>query len=321
MMRSVEKAASLLVLLALAACGERGAEYTGYVEADYALIAAPQAGWLTNVAVDRGAAVKPGDALFTLDTDREAAQTAEAAERAASAAATARDLARGARPADLAPLEAQRINAQAQADLARAEEARWRPLVEKGFASQAKLDTVIAQRRSADAQVAQIDKSIAAAKLAARTDQLAAARANSAAAGAALTQAQWVKDQRQVESRISASVEDRLREPGEYVTAGAPVLSLLPEGRVFVRFFAPVEDAARIKAGDVIDISCSGCAKGLQGRVRFVSRESEFTPPVIFSESAHQRLVFMIEAEPLNGADLRPGVPVQVRLAAKPKSA
>ena len=130
-----------------------------------------------------------------------------------------------------------------------------------------------------------------------------------------------MKNQRQVASRISGAVEDRLREPGEYVTAGAPVLSLLPEGRVFVRFFAPVEDAAKIKAGDVIDISCSGCAKGLQGRVRFVSRESEFTPPVIFSESAHQRLVFMIEAEPSNGADLRPGVPVQVRLAAKPKSA
>lgn len=321
MMRSVRNAAAIVALSAISACSGNKSTYTGYVEADYALIAAPQAGWLTNVAVDRGAVVKPGDALFTLDTDREAAQTAEAAERAASAAATARDLARGARAADLAPLEAQRINAQAQADLARAEEARWRPLVEKGFASQAKLDAVIAQRRSADAQVAQINKSIDAAKLSARADQLAAARANSAAAGAALTQAQWVKNQRQVASRISGAVEDRLREPGEYVTAGAPVLSLLPEGRIFVRFFAPVEDAAKIKAGDVIDISCSGCAKGVQGRVRFVSRESEFTPPVIFSESAHQRLVFMIEAEPSNGADLRPGVPVQVRLAAKPKSA
>ena len=31
-------------------------------------------------------------------------------------------------------------------------------------------------------------------------------------------------------------------------------------------------------------------------------------------------MVFMIEAEPLNGADLRPGAPVSVRLAAKAKS-
>ena len=97
--------------------------------------------------------------------------------------------------------------------------------------------------------------------------------------------------------------------------------SLLPAGRVFVRFFVPVEDVSRIKAGDVVDISCTGCAAGMQGRVRFVSRESEFTPPVIFSESAHQRMVFMIEAAPLDGADLRPGVPVTVRLASKPKSA
>lgn len=321
MIRSIQIFAALLIASALSGCGDPPPKYTGYVEADYALIAAPQAGWLTKVAVDRGAAIKPGDALFTLDTDREAAQESEAAQRAASAAATARDLARGARPADLAPLEAQRINAQAQADLARNEESRWRPLVEKGFASQSKLDSVTAQRRSAEAQLAQIDKSIAAAKLSARADQLAAARANSAAAGAALTQAQWVKNQRQVSARIAASVEDRLREPGEYVPAGAPILSLLPAGRVFVRFFVPVEDVSRIRAGDLVDISCTGCAAGLQGRVRFVSRESEFTPPVIFSESAHQRMVFMIEAAPLDGADLRPGVPVSVKLAAKPKNA
>jgi len=321
MIRALRKAAAIFLLISLAACSGKNSSYTGYVEADYALIAAPQAGWLTAVAVDRGAAVKPGDALFTLDTDREAAQTAEATERAVAAAATARDLARGARPADLAPLEAQRIIAMAQADLAHTEESRWRPLVEKGFASQAKLDAVTAQRRSADAQVAQINKSIAAAKLSARSDQLAAARANSAAAGAALTQAQWVKDQRQVASRISGSVEDRLREPGEYVAAGAPILSVLPEGRIFIRFFAPVEDVAKIKTGDVVALSCDGCAKGLQGRIRFVARESEFTPPIIFSESARQRMVFMIEATPINGADLRPGVPVTVHLSAKLKAA
>ncbi|MET0544896.1 MAG: HlyD family efflux transporter periplasmic adaptor subunit [Caulobacterales bacterium] len=304
-------------LLALAGCGAKTPTYTGYVEADYALISAPQSGWITAVNVDRGAVIKNGDALFTLDADLQTAAESEAAQRAAAAQANVRDLQRGARPADLAPLEAQRINAQAQYDLATRDEARWRPLVDKGFASKAKLDEIVAQRESARAQLAQIDKTIAAEKLSARSDQLAAARANSAAANSVVAQAAWTKGQRSIESRIAGAVEDRLREPGEFVAAGQPVLSVLPEGRTFVRFFVPQEDIAGLRVGDVLNLSCDGCADGMQARIRFISREAEFTPPVIFSERERQRLVFMVEAAPEGGdVILRPGLPVDVRAAA-----
>src|SRR5215831_21220281 len=47
--------------------------WLGYVEGELALIAPPQAGWITSLNVARGAHVKPGDGLFTLDAVRELA--------------------------------------------------------------------------------------------------------------------------------------------------------------------------------------------------------------------------------------------------------
>ena len=71
-------------LAALAGCAAKTPTYTGYIEADYALIAAPQSGWITHVNVDRGATIKSGDALFTLDADLQAAAESEASQRAAA---------------------------------------------------------------------------------------------------------------------------------------------------------------------------------------------------------------------------------------------
>jgi HlyD family secretion protein len=51
--------------------------------------------------------------------------------------------------------------------------------------------------------------------------------------------------------------------------------------------------------------------------VSFISRSSEFTPPVIYSKESRQRLLFLVEAWPVpeDAARLRAGLPVQVRLA------
>src|SRR6185437_15595575 len=55
-----------LCLLLLAGCGEKKDHgYLGYVVGEDALIAAPQAGWVAKLAVQRGQQVKNGDLLFT----------------------------------------------------------------------------------------------------------------------------------------------------------------------------------------------------------------------------------------------------------------
>jgi len=68
-----------------------------------------------------------------------------------------------------------------------------------------------------------------------------------------------------------------------------------------------------------VALACDGCPAGLTARISFVSPQAEYTPPVIYSNSARSKLVFMAEARPQGDAAalLKPGQPVDVRPVAK----
>ena len=304
-----------MVLLALAGCTQKAQTgYSGYVEAQSVAIAAPQAGWLAAVAVDRGDAVHDGQALFSLDATQAGHALEGAEQRAQAASATAEDLQKGARAADIAPLVEQRRQAQAQVDLARSNEARYAQLEPKGFVSAAQMDTLRATTRQAEAALANIDKQISDKRLAARSDQQRAALAQAAASKADVASAAWTVGDRDVKARLDGRVEERLREPGEFVPQGAAVVTILPKGRQFVRFFVPQADLSKFSVGRVVHVHCDGCAAGLTAKVRFISTVSEFTPPVIYSVKERQKLMFLIEATPSQPEALHAGQPVDVSL-------
>ncbi|MBW8880122.1 MAG: HlyD family efflux transporter periplasmic adaptor subunit [Asticcacaulis sp.] len=301
-------------LLALAACSKTpDNSFSGYVEAQSVTIAAPQSGWLTTVDVDRGAAVNDGQLLFTLDSIQAGNSLAGAESRAQAAQAQAEDLAKGAREADIAPLLAQRVQAQSALDLAKANEARYAQLEPKGFVSAAQMDQLRAATRSAAAELANIDKLIAEKRLAAREDQQRAAQAQAQATAADVANAQWTVEDRSVRARLTGLVDERLREPGEFVAAGSPVLTVRPKGREFVRFFVPQADLAKFRVGGTVHVACDGCT-AQTAKIRFISPTAEFTPPVIYSVKERQKLMFLIEATPANPDALHAGQPVDVSL-------
>jgi HlyD family secretion protein len=110
----------------------------------------------------------------------------------------------------------------------------------------------------------------------------------------------------------SARVEDVFFQRGEWASANQPVVALIPDDRVYVRFFVPEAEAAAYKTGQKVRFSCDGCADDLSATIVYVSPRPEFTPPIIYSREARDRLVFMVEARPENGARLVPGLPVDV---------
>jgi len=302
-------------LLVLAGCTQKpDPSYTGYVEAQPVSIAAPQSGWLTAVNVDRGDVIHQDEPLFTLDATQAQAALSGAENRETAAQSNAQDLSKGAREADIAPLLAQRTQAQAQLDLAKANEARYAALAPQGFVAPTQMDSLRAATKSAQAALANIDKTIADKQLAARADQLKAAQATAAASGADVASAQWTVDDRNVKARLDGRIEERLREPGEFVAAGSAVLTVLPQGREFVRFYVPQADLPKLKVGQVVHIACDNCTAGMTGKIRFLSQVAEFTPPVIYSVKERQKLMFLIEATPDHPDDLRAGQPVDVTL-------
>ena len=83
------KKLSLILLLLLAACEKKPDDaWLGYGEGDSAFIAAPQAGWMTQLAVQRGQMVHRGDLLFVLDSTQQQSSRDQAVAALAQARAS-----------------------------------------------------------------------------------------------------------------------------------------------------------------------------------------------------------------------------------------
>jgi HlyD family secretion protein len=134
-------------------------------------------------------------------------------------------------------------------------------------------------------------------------------------AKARLNSAQTRLSRRSVFSSVGGTVQQIYYRPGEIVPADRPVLSLLPPGNIKVRFYVPEAVLPSINYGDEVRVTCDGCAPALIAHVSFIARQSEYTPPVIYSLDERSKLVFLIEAIPDKPSDVRVGQPVDVALA------
>ena len=134
-------------------------------------------------------------------------------------------------------------------------------------------------------------------------------------AKARLASAQTRLARRSMVSPVAGSVQQIYYRPGELVPAGRPVLALLPPGNIKIRFYVPETILPKIALGQEVTIHCDGCKSDIRARVSFISRSSEFTPPVIYSLDERSKLVYLIEARTDAPGELRVGQPVDVRLA------
>ena len=309
-----------LLCAALAACSDKGpTTLPGYVEADLVRVASPYAGRLVQLSVAKGAEVQTGAPLFALDRDSETAERDEAAAKLVQAKAQAEDLAKGKRTDEVAVIEAQVNAARATLKLAEDDLARQQQLAAAKFISPSGLDAQVEKVRSSRAQLAEAEAQLRVAHLAGRTDERAAADAAHEAAKAVLAQNDWKLAQKQVAAPVAARVDDTLYRIGEWVPAGSPVVSLLPPGNIKLRFYVPQARLAEVRQGGIVKVSCDGCGAARDARVSFIASQAEFTPPVIYSKENRAKLVFLVEAFPLDVTGLRPGQPVDVDLAGAAK--
>ncbi len=287
-------------------------QYVGYVEADWTYVSAPQAGWIVGRPVAEGARVDVGDLLFELDSDRQRAAIEQANANVAGAAANVDNTRTGARTAEIKALQAQLAEARANLDAARSERSRIIPLVSEGIESRLRGDQVDAAFREAQARVIKAEQQIAVAQMATRPALQAVAQADVAAARAAKGAAQYDLSQRRITAVRASLVSEVFQKQGEYVTAGSPVVALLPEDGLKVRFYVSQSDLPSLAVGKQVSVKADGLPKPITGRISFIAREAEFTPPVIYSKDARGKLVFLIEATVSANTNLNPGLPVDV---------
>ena len=272
------RACLLAALFALTACAKHDdSVMQGYGEADYIYLASQETGVVSALDVVEGQNVTPGQRVFKLDPDRLSLSALSAAETQEAQANAVRA-------------------AEAQARLTENNFRRTSDLYAQGFQSRAALDSDRAARDAALANLAQ-------------------ARRQMRATGAESGLAQVRVGDLDGEAPKAGRIERIFHRTGEVVAAGSPIASLLAPENMKVRFFAPEALIAQLAPGVRVRFACDGCAANLTGRVIRVATEPQFTPPVIYSLDQREKLVFLVDARPDRPNAIRPGLPVDVRIA------
>lgn len=308
---------ALFLVLAAAGCSEGKPSYfQGYGEGEYVRVAAPFAGSLDLLAVKRGDQIKAGAPLFALEQVSEQAAWRQAEERLQAAEAQLANLKKGRRAPEMAAIRASIAQAEASLRLSQENLKRQEKLVASGFSSRERLDEARSAFDRDRARIAELNAQLAIARLGARPDEIKAAQAEAKAAQAALAQAEWRLEQKSIKSPVSGLVADTLYVQGEWVSAGSPVVSLLPPENIKVRFFVPETVLGTLHVGQAVTVSCDGCPRVIPAKVSFISPQAEYTPPVIYSRETRSKLVYLVEARPAarDAALLHPGQPVEVRI-------
>lgn len=309
-----------LISALFASCAPPAPLATGYVEGEYVLIAPIAQAELRELPVARGDRVEAGQVVAELETLDAELQLAASEATLAQAQSQLANLEVGRRPEEIRVLEAALQSARAQSDEADRQLSVQAGLRDRNVISQAQFDLSQTSADIAHARVAEAEAQLAVARLPARPDEIAAARAGVNQARAARDAASWQVEQRQLLAPSAGVIFDLIRSPGELAGPSAPVLSYLPDGAVKLRLYVPETRLSTLSIGDRLSVNCDGCAASF-ARVTYVSNAPEFTPPVIYSLENRQRLVYLIEAAPEDGSTLSPGQIVDVDLAQRAETA
>ncbi len=301
----------------LSGCSRKSTSgFEGYVEGKYVYVASSQGGRLDSLSVTRGEVVNASHPLFALDREPEAAAVQQAEQNLQADQARLADIKTGKRPPEIDVIRAQVAQALAEKQKSIDLLSSYEKQYAAGGMSETELITARTAVESNAAIVRQYQSSLEVAELPGREDQLKAQQAVIAADRAVVQQSQWKLDQKQVKSPRDGLVFDTLYRAGEWVSAGSPIVQLLPPENIEVRFFVPESTLGSLKVGQNINVHCDGCPAEVAAAITFISNQVEYTPPVIYSNENRSKLVFMVIAKPAveKAAMLHPGQPLEVTL-------
>ncbi len=267
------------------------------------------------VLVREGDEVQAGDTLVLFTTPTLASSTAQAEARAAAAQEASRELARGARPAEISRAQAELRAAEADAERAAADLVRLEPLAAKGDVSRASLDAI---RASARVTAGRRDAAREALRLiqdGARTERRQAAAAEARGAQAAADGWRATANDMVLIAPVAGVVSSRNVEPGEVMAAGQSAITVAQPSRPWARIYVSQFVLPTLRAGDSVSARLDGDSTLFRGRISAIATRAEFTPRVALTDKERADLLFGVKVEFADTTQrLRAGMPISVLL-------
>jgi HlyD family secretion protein len=226
----------------------------GEVDATRLDIAARVDGRVREIPVERGQNVPAGAVLVRIDNPETLAKHEQMRAARAVAEAQLANVLVGTRVEVIAARKAEMERVQAAKVLAQKTFDRTRTLTEQGNAPQARLDQATDALHESERAVDQAKSAYEQAVNGYTREERAIARTSVEKANADIQSVQSVIDQLLVYAPVASQVYQRNVEPGEYVSPGVPLVTLIDLADVWVHFDLREDLVKGLKTGDRFDV-------------------------------------------------------------------
>ncbi|MBB1060321.1 HlyD family secretion protein [Marilutibacter spongiae] len=304
--------ACLLATATLAACGRDAPQALGTLERDRITLPAPAAERIVAIDVREGQVVRAGERVMQLETTRTRSRLEAARAQARQAGEALAELEAGPRSESIEQARAQLAAARAQAADAQAYYARLQPLGRRQLVAAADVDRARAAAGNASAAVRQAEAALLELEHGSRSEAIAQGVAAEAARRAEARAQAVDLAKLDVLAPRDAFVEQLPYELGDQAPVGAPLAVLLVGDAPFARVYVPEPIRASIRVGQKARVRIEGRDDALDGEVRMIRGEPNFTPYYALTGEDAARLSYVAEIS-LHGEGVQAlpvGVPV-----------
>lgn len=307
---------------AVTACGASGPDEpivaTGTIEASEADLAFQLPGRITALEAREGDRVEAGQRLGQMDTTEIEARQRAAMAQVEVARALLAELQAGFRTQEVSQARLA-LEAAEQRRLEQAREtARTVRLAEGGAVSQEARERAETALTLAGAEAARLAEQLSLLEGGSRVERIRAQQAQVAQAEATVAQLEAQRAQLTLVAPFAGIITLRLREPGEVVGAGAPVVRLMNPADRWVRIYVSQDRVGALSLGQRATLVTDAFPEQrFTGEVAMIASEAEFTPRNVQTREERVKLVHAVRIRILEdpGLVLKPGLAAEVELA------
>ncbi len=281
----------ILVSAALFACQDETdrTTYNGRMDADVVRISAQTGGTIDSLFADEGQLVHKNDLLLTIDSEKTKIRLQQQMIQSDEARI------------NLQTIQSQLKQVQAQLDLLRKTRDKTKAMVASGAATQHKLDELETQVQ------------IFSQKINSLHTQQKLVRNKQAQLESAIRLTRVNIDDARVTAPLNGQVLNRFVHAGELAAPGMPLFEIADLTRMEATIYIPLESLGQVKLGQTVQVHADGQKQAFDGRVKWISEESEFTPKTILTKETRSTLVYRVKISvPNPDGILKIGMPVDV---------
>lgn len=287
----------MLAATAVSCATPVGFDAAGTFEATETTVSAEASGRILSFDVEEGDSVAGGETVGAIDSMQLYLRKLQTERQAASLRSTRPDI------------DKQAAALREQIARQRTECRRVDNLLHDGVATRKQKDDADAMLRTLEGQLEALLSSLG--------NSTAAIDENSSAVELQTAQIEDLLAKCRIVSPVSGTVLAKYAEAGEVTAAGRPLMKVADLGRMYMRAYFTSEQLAGLKLGDTVTVTADFGGNGqreYQGRIVWISSESEFTPKSIQTRDSRANLTYAVKIAVENDGYIKIGMYGEVRL-------